>query len=174
MYSDSTYTTSEIARRFGVCMASITNAAKRAGLPLRKRGRWPQAAPPLGVQEILLEAWTNTYDVAATHFGLTKQRVAKIVDRWRDWATSQFGPRQLHAPKPTPSTHQAQPAPKREPSPHVVSFRVPTPVFEQLTEWSAKIPSGLSPSQVARSLLLQHLTCQDSLKPKTTATQTEG
>lgn len=168
MYSDSSYTTSEIARRFGVCPASITNAAKHAGLPLRMRGRWPQGAPPSGVQDILLEAWTNTYDTVASRFGLTKQRIAKIVDRWREWATNQLGPRQVQAPKPAASAPMVQPTRTSETSVHVISFRVPTSVFNQLAQKNAITPPGQSPSQFARDLLLMQLKHHGSPKPRST------
>jgi len=35
MYSDLGHTTAEIARRFGICIATVTNVAKRAGFPKR-------------------------------------------------------------------------------------------------------------------------------------------
>lgn len=165
MYSDPTYTSSEVARRFGVCEASVTNAAKRAGLPLRERGRWRQAAPPIAIQDILLEAWTTTYESAASRCGVTKQYVGKLVDRWRNWALSQFGPRLVHVPKKPAPPRKPAPISPRAPSLHVVSFRVPTSVFGLLKQRCTNRPAGSSPNLVARSLMLKSLGRSDNALP---------
>jgi hypothetical protein len=157
MYSDSDYTTAEIARRFGVSEASVTHAAKGAGVLLRGRGSKRQKVPPPPVQAILLEAWTDKYENVAIRSGVTKQRIAKIVGRWRNWALAQFGPRE--------SCARNQRVRKSEPSqpdpfaagPHVISFRIPGLVFTALRERSAKQCPQASPHATARSLILQQL-----------------
>ncbi len=157
MYSDPRFTTAEIAYRFGVVKGSVTHAARRAGLSLRKRGSRRQTAPSPATQAILLEAWTDTYENVANRCGVTKQRIAKIVGRWRNWALTQFGPREITTPKQLVCERKPF---QRDPfaaGPHVISFRIPDSVFRVLKERSAKHDPHASPHATARSLILEQL-----------------
>jgi transposase-like protein len=151
MYLDQRNTISRIARRFEVSNASVTNAAKRAGLTLRIRGRRRQTCPPPEIQEMLLEAWTASYENVARRFGLTRQRVGQVVKRWRDWALTEFGQRALKTPV---KTHEPEKR-RRVASPHVISFRVPNAVFSLLLARSVQEPNNSSPHEAARSILLE-------------------
>src|SRR5260370_3518863 len=62
MYSDPHHTTAEIAHRFGVVKGSVTYAAKRDGLSLRKRGCRRQPVPSPPTQAIHLDASTVTHE----------------------------------------------------------------------------------------------------------------
>jgi hypothetical protein len=78
----------EIAARYGISPATLTVRAKRAGLPLRKRGRWPLTAPTPDQKKILAFAAIQGCQRAASLFGLSKQRVNKLQHRWKSWLTS--------------------------------------------------------------------------------------
>lgn len=80
--------TSEIAARYGISPATLTVRAKRAGLPLRKRGRWPLSAPTPHQKKILAFAAIHGCQRAALRFDLSKQRVNKLQHRWKLWMTA--------------------------------------------------------------------------------------
>ena len=84
-FIQSTETTREIASRHGISQSTLTARAKRAGLPLRKRGRWQLLEPTANQKEILRLARTQTYAEVGSRFGLSKQRVSQLVRRWSDW-----------------------------------------------------------------------------------------
>jgi hypothetical protein len=74
--------TSEIAQRHGISASTLTARAKRAGLPLRKRGRWRLAEPTAEQKAILELVRTHTYAEAGARVGVSKQRVSQVVRRW--------------------------------------------------------------------------------------------
>jgi hypothetical protein len=137
MYSNPRFTTAEIANRFGVLKGSVTYAAKRAGLLLRKRGCRRHPAPSPATQAILLDAWIDTYENVASRHGVTKQRIAIIVARWKHWALAQFGPREIRTPKLLVCEQNHCPRDPFATGPHVISFRIPESVFVVLKKRSA-------------------------------------
>jgi transposase len=156
MYKDPEKTTAEIAACFGIHPSSVTNVAKRAGLPLRGRGGRPRSEPLPAVQAILSEAWTTTYAEAAARLGLSKQRVGQLVKRWEAWAVAQFGPRKIKPDETAEEQVQRSADPIR---PHIITFRV---TDSELTKLAAQSGSGAeswarSPHSAARFLLLRLL-----------------
>lgn len=111
-------TTKEIARRHGISASALTARAKKAGLPLRKRGRWQLLEPTAKQKEILRLARTQTYAEVGSRFGLSKQRVSQLVRRWSDWK----GP---NGSEPRKSCRQ---------KPVVVSFRLDDASYKHLRD----------------------------------------
>ena len=91
-YQKRELTTEEIAAKHGISMATITVWAKKAGLPLRKRGRRAQTEPTPRQWEIINLAALFMYDQVAARFGMTKQSVYRIVKRWRNWCQTSKPP----------------------------------------------------------------------------------
>jgi transposase-like protein len=85
LYSDSGLTVGEIARRFGVSPATISNRAKQLGLKQRGRGRWKRETPDAPHKQMLLLLDTESQASVARRFGVSRQRVNQIVRRWKDW-----------------------------------------------------------------------------------------
>jgi hypothetical protein len=115
-FIESNERTSEIAYRHGISASTLTARAKKAGLPLRKRGRWRSAEPTAEQKAILELARTHTYSEVGARFGITKQRVSQLVRRWIGW----------EAPLPGGLGK------KRRQKPRVISFRVGDDVYRHL------------------------------------------
>jgi transposase-like protein len=82
-YQSSQMTTERIAKKYRVCTASLTVWAKRAGLPLRQRGRRRMTEPNSRQRAIIEMAGILKYSAVANAFGMTKQGVYRIVRRWK-------------------------------------------------------------------------------------------
>lgn len=149
LYEQGQTTTHQIAARFGVSASYVTNAAKRAGLTLRHRGRRPSIEPSTDVQLMLLEAWTTRYVETAARFGTSKQNIARLVKRWKPWATAEFGPRNIGSEKSgcKSAKERARPEARR----HVICFRISDSQMSKLQVWAR------SPHSIARALFLRSL-----------------
>lgn len=158
MYRTSPNTTAEIAARFGLTASSVTNAAKQAGLRLRHRGRKPLSSPSPASEEILREAWCDTYANVGRRHRLSRQRVGQVVGKWHDWAVMQFGPRKFNSGQRLLKSEPIRKSP-RPVQPHVISFRVTDSVFAEILRYHPddKQTRKRSPHRAARSLLLQVL-----------------
>lgn len=84
-YANTTIPTKDIAARYGVSASTLTVWATKAKIPLRGRGRDKMKQPDSRTREILETAETLTLEETGERFGMTKQRVAKIVKRWEGW-----------------------------------------------------------------------------------------
>jgi hypothetical protein len=105
-YQANQKTTNEIAQAHHISLATITGWAKKAGLPLRRRGRWRMKEPtPRHITMIEL-AKTFSYRALGSRFGVSGQSVWRMVNRWRPSVT---------AGKPT--NQSVPPAVSREPEP---------------------------------------------------------
>jgi hypothetical protein len=88
-------TTEEIAAKHRISTATLTVWAKKAGLPLRKRGRRARTEPTPRQREIIMLASVCKYDVVGAQFGMCKQSVYRLVKRWGHWRQTskpQFDP----------------------------------------------------------------------------------
>lgn len=85
-------TTETIAKDSGISTATLTVWAKRAGIPLRKRGRRRQDRPTAKQLEIVKLASVYRYDQVGKRFKMHKQSVHRIVKRWRPWAEPRKAP----------------------------------------------------------------------------------
>ena len=82
-YKNESMTTEEIAAKHGVSAATVTVWAKKAGIPLRTRGRWKQELPTAKQAEILRLCDVYTYQEVADKMGMFKQSIHRIAKRWR-------------------------------------------------------------------------------------------
>jgi transposase-like protein len=80
-----TMSASSIATKHGVSPSTLTVWAKKARIKLRGRGRESQRQPTCRTRDILELAESLTLDDVGKRFGMTKQRVSRIVKRWKDW-----------------------------------------------------------------------------------------
>jgi transposase len=156
MYRQGEKTIAEIAGCYAVHPSFVTYVAKRAGLPLRGRGRRPRVEPSPAVQEILLEAWITTYAEAAARFEMSKQRVGQLVKRWEAWTVAQLGPRKI---KPDEINEEQEQRPVDPVRPHVISFRVTDSELVKLLAQGGNRSEPWTRSQhsVARFLLFRCL-----------------
>lgn len=74
-----------IAEKHGVSPSTLTVWAKKANIRLRGRGRESQRQPGARTREILELADSLTLEDVGARFGMSKQRVSRIVKRWKDW-----------------------------------------------------------------------------------------
>jgi len=82
-YQANQKTTNEIAHEYHISTATITVWAKKAGLPLRRRGR-RQMNETTPRNKLMLElAKTLTYEATGRKFGISRQAVWRIVKRWK-------------------------------------------------------------------------------------------
>lgn len=81
-----------IAEKHGVSPSTLTVWAKKAKIRLRGRGRESQRQPSARTREILELADTLTLEDVGKRFGMTKQRVSRIVKRWKDWRKPRQSP----------------------------------------------------------------------------------
>lgn len=84
--------TSVIAKRHGVSPSTLTVWAKKAKLKLRGRGRESQRQPNARTRAILELAEALTLEEVGERYGMTKQRVSRIVRRWKDWKKPRQSP----------------------------------------------------------------------------------
>lgn len=91
-YQNRSLTTEKIAEKHGISTATLTVWAKKAGLPLRKRGRKKQDKPTPLQMEIIKLASVYKYDQVGDRFGMHKQSIHRIVKRWRNWAEPRRSP----------------------------------------------------------------------------------
>ncbi len=91
-YQRKDMTTDEIAKLHKISTATLTVWAKRAGMPLRKRGRRRQDRPTDLQLQIVKLASVYKYDQVGKQFGMHKQSVHRIVKRWRSFAEPRRAP----------------------------------------------------------------------------------
>jgi hypothetical protein len=91
-YQRGDLTTEEIAAKHGISMATITVWAKKAGLPLRKRGRRARIEPMPRQREIIRLASMGNYDAVGAQFGMCKQSVHRLMKRWCHWQQNSTPP----------------------------------------------------------------------------------
>ncbi len=146
---------SELARRHGLCAATVSNWVREAGCPTGSRGRPAHKQPTSRQQEMLRRAWANTYAVAALRFGVSKQYLSQLAKRWQDWAEHELGPRRSLSSSVAPKVKSPKRAP-RIPSPNVISFRIPDSALAKivLIRGNKNQFLGQSLHIVARELLL--------------------
>ena len=91
-YQKREMTTEEIGAKHGISTATLTVWAKKAGMPLRNRGRKKQELPTPRQMEIIKLASVYKYDQVGAKFGMHKQSIHRIVKRWRGWASPRKAP----------------------------------------------------------------------------------
>lgn len=147
-YRSGPETTTKIAARYGISAATLTVMARKAGMPLRSRGRKLATEPSLVQKRILQMTQHATYVAVGRKFGCSKQRVSKIVHRWPVWLGENCPP----VPAVTVSAPAQNPRTVR---PRVISFRVTAAEWSHLSA-TAKLKGRkpLSVNQHARDIVL--------------------
>jgi len=84
-YRDNKLTSAQIAKKYEVCPATLTNWALMMNVPLRGRGRRRQDVPTEQQRQILEYVQVHNYDRVGRMFGLCKQQIQRVVKRWKDW-----------------------------------------------------------------------------------------
>jgi transposase len=92
LYQQRDMTTEQIAQLKEISTATLTVWAKKAGLPLRNRGRRRQERPTPMQLQIVKMASVYNYDEVGREFGMHKQSIHRIVKRWRSWAEPRHAP----------------------------------------------------------------------------------
>ena len=156
-YKTGEFNQGDLARRHGVATATVSNWLHKAGVATGKRGRKAYKSPTQLQQLMLLDAWTETYKVAAGRYGVSKQCLHHLAKRWKSWAEQEFGPRRLEPQL----DNQSEPEvfAERTLSPNVISFRIPDSALAKIVLLRAHKAQFASESlhQVARDLLLTGL-----------------
>ena len=91
-YQKPDLTTTEIALKHGISGATLTVWAKKAGLPLRQRGRKCQKVPTERQMKVIRLASVYKYEQVGQRMGMYKQSVHRIVKRWRNWMQPRSAP----------------------------------------------------------------------------------
>lgn len=142
-FLDGKETTRAIAQRYNISPATLTVRAKRAGVPLRGRGRWRRSQPTPVQKEIIALAKTQSYKLVGSRFGLSKQRVHQLIRRWDDRPFSKNQNKKTGNPLRV----------------RVITFRIEESAFQQLTvtlqhPWFKRLRS---PNRAAREILYKFL-----------------
>jgi hypothetical protein len=145
-----------IAANHGLTPVTLIHQARNAGVPGRRRGRKMLAVPPLDLQAAIRSLETQSYEQLAYKLGVSKARVGKVVDRWRDWIKEnklRIG-RDRVKPRESPQVRQ-----RREPKVSVLSFRLTESQVKELMKSTDCQPFNKRQSihQVARSILFHRM-----------------
>lgn len=131
MYKSGRFNQTELARRHEVCIATVSNWIRKSGCSRGSRGRPEFEKPTARQQEMLRQVWTDTYDVVAGRFGVSKQYINQLAQRWQVWAERELGPRCIKAERSCKRVKTAKTAPHTL-SPNVISFRVSDSVLAKI------------------------------------------
>lgn len=91
-YADPTRKTKDIAAKYNVSASTLTVWARKAGIQLRGRGRDRNEEPDARTRAILEAAAALKQEEVAARFGITKQRISKIMKRWKGWKKPSTAP----------------------------------------------------------------------------------
>jgi len=130
-YKSGQFKRSELARRHGVCSATVSNWIRMSGCTRGSRGRPPFEEPTTRQKEMLHQVWTDTYGVVAARFGVTKQYMGKLLQRWQGWTKREFGPRCIKAGSAPKNSEKLKTRP-RTLQPNVISFRIADSVLAKI------------------------------------------
>jgi transposase-like protein len=167
-YLSSDRTVFQIAADFGISPATLVGRVKKFGVRRRGRGRRAAAMPNLKHALILSLTRHSTYAQVAKQVGCSKQRIHKIVQRWKHLL---LGPHQKNSmPNACPETAPIELRviqkkagrsiiSPRDTQPHVITFRLSTKLKSSLVD--ARKLLGLScqasPNQVVRAIVNRFL-----------------
>ncbi len=154
-YGDPTITIKGISERHRVAIPAIIALARRAGVPHRGRGRRPMLEPSPFHRQILEAARNDTFENVGRRFGRTRQRMAQICHRWREWFPN--GKREL--PLSRRALLPAQPKFRLPLRNEIVCFRLAMPETAALKAMMKRtgLPTTVSLGAGARAVLLMTL-----------------
>jgi len=78
-------TSSGLAREYGISPSTISVWAQKYGFPKLQQGRRPAIKPSKRHMQILRATNSLTYEQVGAIHGVSKQRVANVVRRWRSF-----------------------------------------------------------------------------------------
>ena len=81
-YAEGKLTLDEIAAKYDVNPMTINSWVRKASLPPRSRGRLKMVEPGSRQKQIINLARISTYRTAGRQFGISRQAVFQIVDKW--------------------------------------------------------------------------------------------
>jgi hypothetical protein len=144
------FTGAELAGRHNVSIGSICKWARKRGMPRLKRGRKAAAVPPPKHLQILAAIKNRTYQEVGAEHGLTRQRVAQIIKRWKKFAPI----RPIVTRKPVARECGAVAPRKKEVRNHIISFRLSETEFALL---QCRYPEAKSVDRAARGVVSRAL-----------------
>jgi transposase-like protein len=152
-YKSDQYTNPELADRHGVSLSTILNWVRQSGVPRKRPGLRPQEKPsPTNRQIIELSSQFNGNEIAR-RFGVSRQRVHQVLDRWKHLRPER--PRLV-----CPSIEKVRKE-HREVRSEIVSFRLTSDqarsVRTALMTWG--FGNRLSNSAACRAVLLAAIGC---------------
>jgi len=118
--------------------------------PNERRGRKAAKVPSGRHLEILKATKTQTYEKVGASYGISKQRVAEIARRWKEYLPV----RSLPAPKAIRNRCEDEPPRRRENRIHVVSFRLTDSDVQLLR---SRYPEMKSVDRAARGIVTKFL-----------------
>jgi hypothetical protein len=150
-YRDDSLRVIDVAEKHRVGVDVVIAIARRAGVPVRRRGRRSAAHPSEFQLKILEAARSETLESVGQRFGRTRQRVAQICNRWSSWFPN--GKRDLVSKKALPAMPTRVRPPRRE---KIVCFRLAPPEVTSLKRAIklSGLPLKLSLGASARAVLL--------------------
>jgi transposase-like protein len=145
-------TNSELARRYGVTPATISQWAKSIGLSPRRRGRRPMERPNAKHCEIIELAGVWNGSAIARHFGVSRQRVHQILKRWSH-------PRRVGIRIPDHTHSSTRSEPRRDLRERIICFRLTSRQLERAIELLSDLGfhTRMSNNAACRALLLSAL-----------------
>jgi hypothetical protein len=151
-YRNDTMRVVDVSEKHQVEIGAVIGLARRAGIPVRRRGRKSSAYPSEFQQKILEAARNETLESVGRRFGRTRQRVAQICKCWSTWFPN--GKRDLLlSKKALPAVPGRIRSPRRE---EIVCFRLASPEVAALKRAMKMtgLPLQLSLGASARAILL--------------------
>lgn len=133
-----------------IVVARLEKAKTKYGPAKRQRGPKPAVVPNRRHLEILLATRNQTYEEVGTARGISRQRVAQIADRWREYLPI----RSLQKRQVVENASNGKPKRKRENRVHVISFRLTDSEFRLLR---SRYPEVKSVDRAARSIVTKFL-----------------
>ena len=154
-YRDTTMRVIDVSEKHQVGVSVVITLARRAGVPVRRRGRRLADHPSEFQQKILEAARNETLESVGQRFGRTRQRVAQICKRWSSWFPS--GKRDLLLSKKAAPVVTARIRPPRREE--IVCFRLASQEVVSLKKAIklSGLPLQLSLGASARAVLLASL-----------------
>jgi hypothetical protein len=151
-YRDHTMRVVDVSEKHRVGVNVVITLARRAAIPVRRRGRRSADCPSAFQQKILDAARNETLESVGRRFGRTRQRVAQICKRWSSWFPN--GKRDLLLSKKALTVVPSRIRPPRRDE--IICFRLASPEVAALKKAMklSGLPLQLSLGASARAVLL--------------------
>lgn len=140
------FSNAELAQRHQVSRSTITYWTKKAGLPLKRRGRSCLAEPNAAQREVIELSKSLKQTQIAQRFNISKQRVQQILKRW-----AHLLPKPIVNPTAPPSQ-----LPQREVRERIICFRLTSRQVERAYDFLSElgVNKGVSDNAACRAVFL--------------------